>query len=300
MNIILDAGHTDRADPGAVANNTSKHAEVVEIVYKALKLVEDDPELKDHKVMMVPTDKSLVQKIAFVNKYNAKDDLVFSTHLNSAANSSVSGCEVYYLEGNQIRRAQALLLLDSIQKALGLDARGAFGDTTTRHGRLGIIRDVHCASFLFELGFITCQRDLNVVRENGSQAIHAAVRKYVGLPILPADGNELKKKEILHMEGNIDSTLQEVQQLLSILESHLEEWKKFDLKIDGERGALLTLLEEHGDLIDNNAVTYEKTVMKKLMLENNDLIAELEDILQKRKEWYRKVKKVRGVIIDKL
>lgn len=49
------------------------------------------------------------------------------------------------------------------------------GDTTTRHGRLGAIRDNKVFSLLVELGFITNASDLKTVKEKAADGIVAGI-----------------------------------------------------------------------------------------------------------------------------
>lgn len=170
MYLILDAGHTNIVDPGACANNTTEHAEVVLIANALSKQLAKASRL----VKVVPTDLTLVQKIAWVNKNSTVDDVLLSLHLNSAS-ADATGAMVYYYTGSGTAELRATRFIKNYCDLTKQKNRGALGDTTNRHGRLGIIRDTTPFAFLIELGFITNLSDLNVVRTQAVSALAQSI-----------------------------------------------------------------------------------------------------------------------------
>ena len=55
-------------------------------------------------------------------------------------------------------------------------------DSSTRHGRLGIIRDTKPTAYLLELGFI--QNDLETVRQKAAIALAQGILKYLNKPLM--------------------------------------------------------------------------------------------------------------------
>lgn len=185
MTLIIDAGHVDKVDPGACANGTTEHAEVVGIMQKLMSAL-------SHTTIpykTVPTGLTLIQKIGWVNQNSSDKDVLISLHLNSASPEAV-GSMIYYMSGSNVAKEQAEKFIDTYCKGTGQKNRGADGDMDNRHGRLGIVRDTKPLAFLIELGFITNKKDLEDVRTfavNGlTQAIYTLFQ-YKPMPEQPVN-----------------------------------------------------------------------------------------------------------------
>jgi len=173
MNIFLAIGHST-SDPGSVANNTTEHTEVkniVQRVYYAL-LIRGLPVIK------IPEEYDLSQQIQTINTLGTKEDVVFNIHMNASV-ATASGVQVFYYGGSADSKKRAQEMLSTIAAITQLPATGVIADTDSRWGKLGIIRDTTPWAFLIELGFITNTSDLATVRKTGSTALLQVILQYV-------------------------------------------------------------------------------------------------------------------------
>lgn len=129
------------------------------------------------QIGIVP-DGTLKQRTAWIN--NNKVEMVIELHLDSAP--VASGCTLFYYDGfNQVRDA-GKPLLETYSQYSGIKSRGVKPDSSTRHGRLGIIRDTKPTAYLLELGFI--QNDLETVRQKSAIALAQGILKYLNKPLM--------------------------------------------------------------------------------------------------------------------
>lgn len=171
---FLDAGHTQGKDPGACANGTTEHAEMAALVTRLGPILAD----QGFVVHILPFTLTLPQKIGYVNRRAAAEDLLLSLHLNSAG-PKATGSEIYYYGGEDKSLAYARLLEKELEKESDLPVRGVYADTSTRFKRLGIIRDTLPWAFLLEVGFITNAGDLAWVRERSAPILAAALIPWI-------------------------------------------------------------------------------------------------------------------------
>jgi len=182
--IIIDIGH-DLHDPGAVANNTTEHNEARAIVFAAAEKLQKI----GAPFVIVPENLNLQNKIFWTNANATQNDFLISVHLNAAANFEASGTSVYFCDGENGAQSFAQTLAEKFSEILKIPNRGARGDTTTRHGRLGIIRDTAPHAFLVEMGFLTNFGDLQAARNFGGMALACAILKFFSFqnPFLPRE-----------------------------------------------------------------------------------------------------------------
>lgn len=159
------AGHGGGNDKGAIANGTTEAAVNEEVLKQ---LISDYPGTFE----AVPFGLVLEDKIRWLQVRVKEGDEVLSLHMN-AASPGAHGAEVYYLEGNKSARAYAEQYCEMYCEHTGLWNRGAKADSTTRHKRLGIIRDTKARNraFLLEMGFLTNAEDLEAVQRKAVKAI---------------------------------------------------------------------------------------------------------------------------------
>ncbi len=120
------------------------------------------------------------------------ETLVVSLHLNLASDVSTSGAEAFFYKGNAFAQKTAISMLETYCKATGLKNRGAKDDTQTHLGGLAIMRvpahkDPRLADsiVLIELGFVSCDADVKIIRTKAAGAIVAAILKILNLPVPP-------------------------------------------------------------------------------------------------------------------
>ena len=160
--IYITAGHSD-TDPGAIANGTTEHTVVKDI---AQRLVERNSKT----TTLVPIGPSLKERIAWINTHTKEDDLLISLHMNSA-NALAHGTEMYYYGGRENDKQEAQRYINIFAQKTGLWDRGAKPDFSTRHKRLGIIRDTRPRAFLIELGFISKSEELMMVQKEAEEEL---------------------------------------------------------------------------------------------------------------------------------
>jgi len=168
--IVLIPGHCKREignDPGACANGTTEHEEVVKICNDAWNILSRD----DFNAIVIPDGLTLVEKINWVNT-NFPDCVMLSVHMNASTDSSVRGVESWYLSGNEKMREAADEASKIMNKHTGIKIRDSKGDLQNHHGRLGILRDTQPKDeLLIELGFITNEDDLLSARHGGARSV---------------------------------------------------------------------------------------------------------------------------------
>ena len=301
MKLIIDAGHTDALDPGAVANNTTEHAEVVRLAQYIVGRIPQLAEFSGYSVVMVPTGKSLTEKIQFINAQPEAALTVVSIHMNTSTSSGVSGTETYFLGGDAHEESQAQKVQQGVISVLGFPDRGVKADTTTRFGRLGIIRDTKCPAYLVEIGFITNLSDLQKVHAIGGDAIIQGIRSLLNLstssPVtpIPMPNNTLPSTVAFKQyEGIIDQIFAEGRDISKQETDLLKKRKDWDMKLDRYRGLLLAELDKVKTQLHPDLVMHETVTLKQYALDNNTLIADLETQLNKRMQWDSNVLQLRG------
>lgn len=183
--IYIGAGHGGNTgvgwDRGAMANGTTEW----DVCTKVMQQVADA-----HKgtVHVIPQRLALPNRINWLQKHLAPDDLYVEMHMN-AHNGTASGVEVFYLGGKKNDQLVAQAMSSRFAKKVQLPDRGAKADTSTRHKRLGVIRDVRCKSYLIEMGFIDNKADLLAVQTRGVFGMEAL------LEIHSTDVNNIKPKK---------------------------------------------------------------------------------------------------------
>jgi len=169
---IIAAGHGD-SDPGAVALGRREATEAVLITDALEKILKN----AGYKVYKVPNRYDLQDQIPWVNR-RFKNGIAIEIHKNSGPKAA-SGVEVFFLASNPHRAARASIISGELSKATGLDNRGSKPDTSTRHGRLGWIRQLHVESYLVEAGFISSVKDNNISHKAYAQGIANGLIKLV-------------------------------------------------------------------------------------------------------------------------
>ncbi|CAM4367608.1 N-acetylmuramoyl-L-alanine amidase [Listeria ivanovii] len=92
--------------------------------------------------------KSLSERIKYANSENVVAVLEF--HANSGGEQ---GAETLYCNGITSAKEDAIVVARA-GAIKGLKNRGIKGDTTTRHGRLGIVHDTKAPALLHEQTFL--------------------------------------------------------------------------------------------------------------------------------------------------
>lgn len=113
-----------------------------------------------------------------------------------------------------------------------MKSRGTKIDSSTRHGRLGIIRDTKSTAILWELGFI--QEDLETVRTKSALGITQAILSYLQLPLMTAIELQQWEKLALDYAKNAINFSQENPRSPMTRVEVAETMRKFELYIQGK------------------------------------------------------------------
>lgn len=176
--LFISAGHGGK-DPGAVANHRTEHQMVAKLSKSLVKKLRDS----GAEAVQVPIGLSLQERINWVNSNTNASDFLLELHMNAASSPAATGCEGYFFTGSDLAEKVCLQFMNTYSNNISLKLRGVAGDTTTRHGRLGIIRFTPPLALLVECGFITNMRDVETVELEGVDALYESCMELLGLQI---------------------------------------------------------------------------------------------------------------------
>lgn len=185
--LYLIAGHTQ--DKGEGAQNLKTGETENDITTQIL--LEVFPRIKKHVFAdLCPFDLTLEQKTTWINKRASDDDFVVSCHLNSSPERKEKGAMCFFYGGSESSKQKSKRFLDKYCEIIGLENDGVVPDTSSRFGRLGIVRDTKGWAFLLEMGSIN--NDLDVVKTKGAEALYQAL--LVLLEITPKEEKPTEEK----------------------------------------------------------------------------------------------------------
>lgn len=177
MKIILDPGH-DPKFIGArnIFDEVTKVRQIVACAEKQLKRC-------GFNVVVVPDglggnngNENLIHKIEWINRHSTNKDFLISVHCNAGGGE---GTEVFYYGGDNFSCGVAQVYSNLLSEITNSPNRGAKADTTSRFGRLGIIRDTKpIPALLSENGFTDSHADANKPPELYAEALHQIVHRY--------------------------------------------------------------------------------------------------------------------------
>ena len=158
MKLYVVAGHGKgrfgRRDNGASFNGTNERDEVVEIAKELIVIMQQ----QGVKTEAIGVDERLTlsQKVKKVADSVWKpEDVLVSIHINSASSEAAKGVEGWYMDGNPASSDLTDWITSKVSDETGLTNRGIKPDTSNRHKRLAIVRDVPVPACLIECGFLT-------------------------------------------------------------------------------------------------------------------------------------------------
>lgn len=188
--IFISAGHGGK-DPGATAHGTTEFDICSRIAKELVK------KLRENSIesVLVPLGLTLRDRIKWVNANTNAEDFLVELHMN-AGPAQATGAEGYFFTGSKLSEDLCMRFTQLYTNSIDLRFRKVAGDTTTRHGRLGIIRDTAPMALLMELGFITNVHDLNTVREQAVGALYTSCVDLVGVEPPKAPISEWAKASV--------------------------------------------------------------------------------------------------------
>jgi hypothetical protein len=159
MSVFISCGHS--GEVGAVSNGTTEFKEVEKIAEKVASVCHDT-------VTLVPRTLKLPFRISWLNERTKPGDVIIELHMDSGKSD---GAMLFYLTESDPAEQLGCQLLAKYCEVTGIRNRGVKGDTASRHGRLGIVRDTRAMAFLIELGFLTDQLELEKMRSVAHKGI---------------------------------------------------------------------------------------------------------------------------------
>lgn len=157
--VVLDCGHGG-SDPGAQGGGYNEKDVTYAILYKYAKnyFDSDTSNIKAYWTRYDDTKISLGDRAAFASKVGA--DLFISLHMNSSANTSATGTEVFYSTGNNATQSNGLnskkladAFLPGMLEVMNLTNRGV------KTAQYTVIHKNTVPAILIELGFISNAKD---------------------------------------------------------------------------------------------------------------------------------------------
>ncbi|MEM9264835.1 MAG: N-acetylmuramoyl-L-alanine amidase [Cyanobacteria bacterium P01_F01_bin.13] len=162
--IFISAGHggfeNGIQDFGAKVDGITEAQEMIRI----RDLIVPELRTRGINVLSVPDDLSLQDSMRWINARSRTGDIALEIHVGAFQNTDVRGTTAYYIADNEVRKSHAeLMLLALLRRVPQLPSRGARPDTAAGMGRLAFCRQVAPPSILMELGYLTNERDRNLL-----------------------------------------------------------------------------------------------------------------------------------------
>ena len=148
--VILTIGHSN-TDPGAIHfDGLPEHQFVKRFVNK----IGEKLKAKGFNDFLInPTNTNLVGIINWANKNSTGQDWLIDFHTNHNA-PNATGTEVFVVPNLAKKRLDLYTkFVEQTASIMEIPNRGVKLDTSTRHGRLGILRDTNAKAVLWEIIF---------------------------------------------------------------------------------------------------------------------------------------------------
>lgn len=176
--VVIDAGHGGRA-PGATKQGVDEKNIDLQIVLQLKEIFDaSDENIGVYYTRTDDSNPTFEQRVQLANK--AEADLFISIHNNSTRSgrmSSISGTQVMYAESSEASKKFAQICLEEVTEALGSKDKGIVEGES-----IYIIRNSEVPAALIEVGFMTNQEELNLLRTEeyqraAAEGIYAAIRR---------------------------------------------------------------------------------------------------------------------------
>lgn len=173
--VAIAAGHNNTNDKGARSGDLIEEDLAIIVAEKVEELVNE--RYKNVKVVQTGSTSSNPGGIQVEDRTRlareAKPDLCIQIHFNSAESPDANGVEAIYKDQDGISQQLAEILSKTISQEMGLEDRKAGTDLEKcAVGSLGIIEnaaDTEFPSVVTEGGFLSGNKDADVIRNNGTE-----------------------------------------------------------------------------------------------------------------------------------
>lgn len=176
--VVIDAGHGGRA-PGATKQGVNEKDIDLQILLQLKAIFEaSDENIGVYYTRTDDSNPTFEQRVQLANKSDA--DLFISIHNNSTRSgrmSSTKGTQVMYAESSEESREFAQICLEEVTSALGSRNKGLVEGES-----IYIIRNSEVPVALIEVGFMTNQEELNLLRseeyqKEAAEGIYEAIQR---------------------------------------------------------------------------------------------------------------------------
>lgn len=166
--VAIFGGHNGTNESGAHGNGLTEKS----VAKEAAQIATAYAKACGHSVVN-GFGKSLSERIKYANSENVV--AVLELHTNAGGGQ---GAETLFCAGISSAQQDAVVVARA-GAIKGLKNRGAKGDTTTRHGRLGIVRDTKAPALLHELFFIDSASDVAIWKNNKKAIIESITKEWL-------------------------------------------------------------------------------------------------------------------------
>ncbi|EAD3347492.1 N-acetylmuramoyl-L-alanine amidase [Listeria monocytogenes] len=166
--VAIFGGHNGTSETGAAGNGLTEKA----VAKEAAELATTYAKSCGH-IVVNGFGKSLAERAKYANSENVAG--VIEYHTNAGGGQ---GSETFFCGGNAASQNLAKKV-SSAGAIKGLKNRGAKADTSTRHGRLAIVRDTKATAVLHELFFIDSASDVKIWKANKKAIVEAATKAWL-------------------------------------------------------------------------------------------------------------------------
>lgn len=166
--VAIFGGHNGTNESGAYGNGLTEKS----VAKEAAQIATAYAKACGHSVVN-GFGKSLSERIKYANSENVV--AVLELHTNAGGGQ---GAETLFCAGISSAQQDAVVVARA-GAIKGLKNRGAKGDTTTRHGRLGIVRDTKAPALLHELFFIDSASDVAIWKNNKKAIIESITKEWL-------------------------------------------------------------------------------------------------------------------------
>ncbi|MGE5677036.1 MAG: N-acetylmuramoyl-L-alanine amidase, partial [Pseudomonadota bacterium] len=175
LRIVLDAAHGgENCNDNRGASGLREKDVNLDITNRLGRMLEEQG-AEVHLTRIGDTSIALSDRAALSN--GKRPELFLSIGQNSFPNSTASGTELYYYRGDTQGERLSRLILERLEKSLGLKDRGA------RTAEFYLLREVKASAVIIQLLYISNPRDEALLsdpgfREKAAEAIFEGIRKY--------------------------------------------------------------------------------------------------------------------------
>lgn len=225
--VAIDAGHGGK-DPGAVANGIRECDIVLDVAHRVAKYI--DKHYPDIKPKLTRMDNSFVELKNRTDNANAWGcDAFVSIHINAAGATSANGYESFIYKTRPADSSKLQKKLDRQLSPLWVGKDRA--DRGAKAKNFHVLRETDHAACLVELGFITNDKDAELLKDSNflqenAEAIADGLADYFGVKKQSNHCDTGKSKNSLYaviIDGEQKGAYNKTENVIRAVESAVKE-----------------------------------------------------------------------------